>query len=461
MEIIIAGYNLDKDLINQITQTDLATPETISAAYARISRSSKSVKELRKLSQLEIQKSRESNQKIIFEMGHSSIAEHAVFNIDIIGISRYLIEFIQQTRLASFTEKSQRYVTLQGDFVLPEEIKDTMLESKFKILIQKQNQFYEDAYQKGISFLKSQNFSGTKAELEGKAKEDARYCLALATQTQMGMTINARSLARLLKRLDKLNLEEAKLFKITLEQKVKEITPSLIRYTKTDDFENQKIPLLLQSDNHIPEFKLLSITPNADDLILAAMLFENSKQDFQDILSQLFIISDEKKQELFQLYFQNMKSYHPVSRHFELASALFQIPMSASCFAQWKRHRLATIIKTCYHPANGYITPQLFTDCNLHNRFNDLQKEVETLYFELEHDQAGLGSYILTNSHKTVILFQANLRELYHFSRLRSDQHAQWEIRDLSKKLTILLREKWKLAALCLMGKDEFENLEN
>ncbi len=60
--------------------------------------------ELRKKSLAEVQKARSSNQTIIFDMGHSSIAEHAVFNIDIIGVSRYLTEFIQRSRLASFTE---------------------------------------------------------------------------------------------------------------------------------------------------------------------------------------------------------------------------------------------------------------------------------------------------------------------------------------------------------------------
>jgi thymidylate synthase ThyX len=122
MKVRLAGFNIDKSLIDTLPNQDIATPEVISAAYARISRSAKNVSELRQEALHEIRKSRSSNSKIIFEMGHSSIAEHAVFNIDIIGISRYLAEFVQQSRLVSFTEKSQRYVTLDGDFVVPPEI---------------------------------------------------------------------------------------------------------------------------------------------------------------------------------------------------------------------------------------------------------------------------------------------------------------------------------------------------
>ena len=208
MKVHIAGYNIDKTLIDGISEQALATPETISAAYARISRSKKSITELRKSSLKEIDKARKSNQNIVFDMGHSSIAEHAVFNIDLIGVSRYITEFIQKTRLASFTEKSQRYVTLDGDFVLPQEIKSTPLENEFVKIINLQNELYEKMYNKGIEYLKKKSLQGQKRELEGRAKEDARYILALATKTQMGMTINARSLTRLLRILDTIQLTE-------------------------------------------------------------------------------------------------------------------------------------------------------------------------------------------------------------------------------------------------------------
>ena len=96
MNILLAGYNLDYDLIRKLKeksglQQDL-TPETISAAYARISRNPKPVNELRELARDEVEKARSSNRNIVFEMGHSSVAEHAVFNIDVIGVSRLLVE---------------------------------------------------------------------------------------------------------------------------------------------------------------------------------------------------------------------------------------------------------------------------------------------------------------------------------------------------------------------------------
>jgi len=152
MKILLAGYNLDYDMIRALKEKsglerDL-TPETISAAYARISRSPKPVDALREIARDEVDKARQSNRNIVFEMGHSSVAEHAVFNIDVIGVSRLLVEEIEKFRLCSFTEKSQRYVLFNNDFVVPEEIKQAHLIDLFTDTVETQNDYYHALYEK-------------------------------------------------------------------------------------------------------------------------------------------------------------------------------------------------------------------------------------------------------------------------------------------------------------------------
>ena len=147
MNVTLAGYNIDSSIIEELKNRagwteDNVTPETLSAAYARISRDPADIGELRKISRTEVAKSRKSNETIIFGLGHSSVAEHAVFNFDITGISRLATEEVQKFRLVSFTEKSQRYITLDGDFIMPEEIKNTPYAEKFANIIKLQNDAY-------------------------------------------------------------------------------------------------------------------------------------------------------------------------------------------------------------------------------------------------------------------------------------------------------------------------------
>ena len=148
MRVKLAGFNVDADILRQLELRGRRhlTPETLSAAYARISRSPLPVDQLRKKACLDVEKARSSNQKIIFAMGHHSVAEHAVFNFDIMGISRLALEEIEKFRLVSYTEKSQRYVTLEGDLVLPGEIRDAGQKKLFLETVQKQNRFYFKAF---------------------------------------------------------------------------------------------------------------------------------------------------------------------------------------------------------------------------------------------------------------------------------------------------------------------------
>lgn len=458
MNITLAGFNIDTTVSAQLQPRDQVTPEILSAAYARISRSKKNVTELRAEAREEVAQARKSNETIIFEMGHSSVAEHAVFNFDIVGISRYLVETIQRSRLASFTEKSQRYVTLQGDFVMPQEIAGTPLEAEFNQLIQRQNHLYEQLYERAKQHLDATGWQGSTRERYGRAKEDARYVLALATETQLGMTINARCLERLLRRLDACDLAEAQQLKAALEEQVLPVAPSLIRYTNAEPFARElasRLPEIAQlPTNH--ENELLGHSAFPEESILATMLYQ--KYGYDPVLIKNWI-KDRSPEEMTELYddiFAGMKSYDAAPRAFEIANFTFKLEISSSCFGQLKRHRMSTILPTSYHPSRGYVIPPLLHEIGAEAEIAVLMHKVDAFYEKLEAIKPGLGSYILTNAHKIGVIFKANLRELYHFARLRSDAHAQWEIRALSLWMEQQVKAICPNAARLMMGKDTF-----
>jgi len=116
MKVILAGYNVDSSVIDDLKKNSPSlqnvTPETMSAAYARISRDPRSVDALRAVARSEVERARRSNRTIIFKMGHHSVAEHAVFNFDIIGISRLAIEEIE--KFPELAAKSKKHSILTG-----------------------------------------------------------------------------------------------------------------------------------------------------------------------------------------------------------------------------------------------------------------------------------------------------------------------------------------------------------
>lgn len=466
MQVNLAGYNIDSSLIRKL-QTESATPEVISAAYARISRSEKSIAELREQALKELEKARRSNQKIIFELGHSSVAEHSVFNFDLIGISRLVTELVETIRFASFTEKSQRYVAFSDDFVIPEELEQPALKplrEEYIQIMQALFNEYKESLKAIQEYYKKDQPQLKKSEIEGKAKEDARYILPLATKTQLGMTINARSLENLLRRLITSPLAEAHELYNLLLQSVKELCPSLIRYIEKEDFKGTFDVAKIKTDITENSFadspvKILEFSVDADDKILAALLFEQCSSSFSSCLETITKLDETKKKELWAEIFEHIQPWSKMPRAFELVDCSFELAMSECCWSQFKRHRVATLLKQKAYSLNSYIFPPIIYTLKREDKWLKLLEETNLLKQKLTAVSPELVPYARLNAEQVRVLVKMNLREIYHFIRLRADINAQWEIRNLACSFAEYIRPLAPFATSYLCGKSELESL--
>ncbi len=472
MEINLAGYNIDLDILNSlnIKNPELLTPEIFSAAYARISRSKKSVTELRKQAREDVKKARKSNSNIIFGMGHHSVAEHAVFNFDLIGVSRLALEEIEKFRLVSYTEKSQRYVTLDGDYIIPEEIIEEELLNQFKENIMEQNSFYNKAYKilKDDIFKKNPdiNSKAEKRTLEGWAKEDARYILSLSTKGQVGLTINARNLEHLFRKFALSKYSEVREIGRKIYSLVCEIAPSIILFPNPSEFEKKtslkfedilsEIEVIPSKKKNIHEIEIINHTPDGDDLILISMLALKGNISYSDAVEKIKGLSFKKKEEIFKNIFESLEFFDTLPREFELPEITFKATISASNFAQLKRHRIATLLISDYDPNMMNTIPERIIKNGLKDEFEMIINKTNSTYFKLKNKYPNSADYILTNSHKRTVIMKINLRSLYHFIRLREDKHTQWDIRNMAALLSIKVKKIFPLSTMLLCGKSDY-----
>lgn len=110
-------------------------------------------------------------------MGHESPLEHVSFTFAIEGVSRTLTHQLVRHRIASYSQKSQRYVS-ENDFeyIIPPSIANGAGVLLYDKLMKQIKQTY--------TLLVNMNIP----------KEDARYVLPNATETKIIVTMNARSL---------------------------------------------------------------------------------------------------------------------------------------------------------------------------------------------------------------------------------------------------------------------------
>jgi flavin-dependent thymidylate synthase len=487
MRVVLAGYNVDKEVIDELKRRsphrDDVTPETLSASYARISRDARPADELRRLARQEVERARRSNQAIIFKMGHHSVAEHAVFNFDIIGVSRLALEEVEKFRLCSYTEKSQRYIKLGDDFVIPEEIRSAGLERGFVRTIREQNSLYHKLYEKlkPYLFIKYRELAEDPRNhplLESWAKEDARYAVSLATEGQVGLTVNARNLEFLIRRFASKKLAELRRVNEQIYALAREVAPSIIVFTEPTDFDSRTYDELKETTRPFFGAKgragekralrrpagedavaLVDSTADGDDRILAALLHTSTGAPYNLCLKRVRWLAPDQKAEIIKTALRHMEFFDFPPREFEYADLTFSLLVSASCFAQLKRHRMATLTAQDYDPALGVTVPPTVEAVGAGRDFRELSARTNETYSLLLPKTGPAAAYVLTNAHRRRVLLKVNVRELYHISRLREDPAAQWEIRETAGRMGELARKEMPLSCLLLGGKNRYPAL--
>jgi len=481
MKVLLAGYNIDSQVISELkehspSRSDV-TPETLSASYARISRDARPASELRAAARAEVDRARRSNRNIIFKMGHHSVAEHAVFNFDIIGLSRLAAEELERFRLSSYTEKSQRYITLGDDYVIPEEVRKAGKTEMFCRMIRDQNVLYHRLYGRLQPYFYKKHTElaqnpQKRRLLDGWAKEDARYVVSLATEGQLGMTINARNLELLVRRFASRKLAELKELKTKLFVLAKEVAPSIILFTGPNDFDAKTYEELevasravLKTEEEIHEeeshkdVSLVSYTNEADEKLIASLLHTSSSHSFEACLSRAKKLNPRQKREFMKKTFQHLEFYDTTLREFEYVNLTFDLLISASCFAQLKRHRMTTQTVQKYNPELGVTIPPSVEAIGATPEFLEIIGRTDQTYLLMKDAMEVGAEYVLTNAHRRRVLLQTNAREMYHISRLREDATAQWDIRAVVGKMIQMAKKVMPLTFLLIGGKDSYPSV--
>lgn len=497
MRIVLAGYNLDSSIIEQIRKTcdkpDALTPETVAVAYARISRDPSPVTELREKAISDVEAARRSARSIIFDLNHQSVAEHAIFNFDILDISRLCVEALQWHRLCSYTEKSQRYQELTGEFVLPAEFQGND-RSLFEKCLKWQNKAYALTFPVLLDYFKQKHpeMLSSKRNLmvvEGYAKEDARYVMGLAAQAQLGFTANARNLEYIIRTLRAHPLREMQELGEEFYRLAGAIAPSLILltdpveyekefgrplsedyFTRTHSFTREIIGELNEeyTEDLAAEFlqyptkgniKLIDTSSDPDRSLLLAILLSHTSEPAESCaeLADHLLRDRSKAEKLIKGFLKHSNPWEAATREFETVDFTFEIVLSAACFGQMKRHRMTTQLVQPYDPELGYTYPLSVLEAGLKDDFERLYEETSETFYQLKRVHPHAAQYVLTNGHRRRMLIKVDARELYHISRLREDSHAQWDIKQVSADMLALAREKAPLTLLLAYGKDVFE----
>ncbi len=129
--------------------------------------------------------------RMLKDLGHLSPVEHVAFTFYVEGISRAMTHQLVRHRLASYSQRSQRYVSHRGfDYVVP-----PSLEGK-TVTVDGEARDATKYFEETMALM-AERYAALVEALGGAGEashEDARYVLPNACETKLFVTMNAREL---------------------------------------------------------------------------------------------------------------------------------------------------------------------------------------------------------------------------------------------------------------------------
>ena len=348
----------------------------------------------------------------VLSSGHKSVVEHQTFSIAFNDVSVLVEQFAIESRLASFTVKSRRYVDFAGaGFVVPDGLDG------------EQRALYEQTM--GRRFADYQRLMDL-----GVPKEDARFLLPYCLRSNFYMTLNARELIVLVCSMlygRGKGFPEIEALGTQLKAQFDGLYPGVIdrEAARYPAYAPMTLPTAIRAGAaRVGDAALLNAFGDAAGLLKELCAFTGRPDDIPALLT------DARPREL------------------ELAGYTFRVQrVSLACVTHFTRHRMVSLLvpPVVRGLAEGdYVLPETVSAIPeagaVYRRAFQDQAEAAQKALALDMSMQDL-SYFALSGHQIDLVLGMNLREVVHFMRLRTCNRAQWEIRGVAWRMLDLLRE--------------------
>ena len=467
----------------QIVGRAARNPEAITAGMARISRDPTPVPQLIKEARDNTALARQRNQRVVYEYGHNSVAEHGCFSAAIWDIPRLLSLEIVRHRLAAYTQHSGRYIPFEEvprQFYLPRAYRRGKPRRLIEEAVSQSHAAYQTIYAGCTAYLLEKYPRMRAVSAARRATEDARYVLPLAQTTQVGVTTNAREFALMISRLLSSPLPEFQETGEKLFAQLHPIAPSLfpekyvhaLPYPQSgrDAIQETAAALAISPASagvntpHAGEpsasaanaaVRLVRYDPDGERHLAAALLFHNSQMTLAAAQEAVTRLDGDQVGRLIRSAYRGLHAHDTLLREFELLHYQFELVMSESAYHQFIRHRMKTEVSQTHSPGHGRTLPPLVRNAGFADAYNRTLDLLEETYQALGADQR--AEILLANGHNLRILVDLNAREVVEMSRIRSDRHAQWDIRNVSDAMVAAVTRVHPHVGLACGGRDTFK----
>ena len=405
-------------------------------------------------------KARTFAERYVLGYGHASVAEHGCVHLALEDISIIASKLVEDARLASYTEKSTRYVAFDPSKVYypPSVMADPRLADDYQGTIRALLDAYVGWNEDFVAQIKARSPRGEKqterayeAASRATAFDLLRYLLPAATHTNVGLTLNARTLEHLITKLLSQPLKEGQELGRRIKEEAQHIVPTLLKYADHNAYRaetgvaitelawevlGEETPTPNAGGAREEGVSLLFSDPDADDRLVAAILYGASQMPMEALLARIKTMDGDTKERIVDEYLKRRGKHDAPGRALERLSCTVEMTMDYGAYRDIQRHRMATQTTQALTPALGCERPPDYETFGYAPQYEELMARAARTYARLW--DAGLvheAAYALPLATRIRALFTWNLREVTHFVELRSARQGHPSYRKIAQEV--------------------------
>jgi thymidylate synthase ThyX len=403
------------------------------------------------------EKARAFHEKWVVGYGHSSVAEHAVVHLAVEDVSILASKVIEEARLASYTEKSTRYVPFDTARVhVPQAFRgDSPAGQAWRRAAGALARAYDESMPKLVEWFVAnraprpgQTDKGHLAACRAQACDVLRYLLPAATHTNLGLTANARVLESLLSRLLSHPLAEVREIGARMKAEALQVVPTLIKYAEPSDYRwsthaamRERAAALLGAapaaapESHHEPARLVRWDADAAERVVEAILSGASAHPGESIRAAAAAMTADERFALIADYVSRRGRHDPPLRALEATLMTFEIVCDYGAWRDLQRHRMLSIEEQPLTPALGYERPEALAAAGLADDYDAAMAMVIGSFPTLLSESPEEAAYIVPLAFRKRAFLTLNLRELHHLVPLRSARQGHASYRRVAQAM--------------------------
>jgi thymidylate synthase ThyX len=428
----------------------------------------------RESSELAIERARKFYDRILDGYGDDSIGELGGAHLALENISMLATKVLEDARIGgSPLEKSTRYVSFSekhdGRYRYYRDPK--LMDSGYAKHYTRACDHLFDSYVKlcdpiwaHVRKLLPREDGTSEAAYERSVKARGydliRGLLPAATQTNMGIFGNGRFFETLIRKLRLDPLQENRDLGQSSFDELSKVIPSFIRradrnhprFQDYEDYTNFQKGLL--NDFYSEKFSIESVPPqdmevrlvefdtNAENRLLAALLFPFSHASLQELLQKLAALPEDQKKQLIQEYSKlRLNRRDKPGRGLEMPFYTFDLVGDYGIYRDLQRHRMLTQERQLLSTSYGYEKPEEIEEAGLGSIFDDAMLQAAEVYENLLKDFPHEAQYVVPMGYRIRWFVKINLRSLSWLTELRSVPQGHTGYRRIAQQMYLRVKE--------------------